>query len=174
LTLQGEVGHSARPQIVTLRSEINTLLEQEDLWWMQRSKEAWLKDGDKNTKYFHACANQKRRKSCIDRILDEHGCLCESSEEIGNAFTYYYTSLFTTKNLGDVDECLQDIEGRLSHEMNEKLMREFTSEEVGAALKLMSPLKAPGFDGFSAGFYQGKLLFTPLKYSPIFTFTSKV
>lgn len=37
--------------------------------------------------------------------------------------------------------------------MNEKLLCEFSMEEVGAALKQMSPLKVPGPDVFSAGFY---------------------
>jgi hypothetical protein len=40
-----------------LREELNGLLEQEDIKWRQRSKENWLKNRDRNTKYFHACAN---------------------------------------------------------------------------------------------------------------------
>jgi hypothetical protein len=38
--------------------------------------------------------------------------------------------------------------------MNEELLKEFTMEEVDAALSQMHPLKSPGPDGFSACFYQ--------------------
>jgi hypothetical protein len=39
----------------TLKKEINTLLEQEDDRWRQRAKEEWLKNDNRNTKYFHVC-----------------------------------------------------------------------------------------------------------------------
>lgn len=41
--------------------------------------------------------------------------------------------------------------------MNDKLLREFTKEEISAALHQMSPQKALSPDGFSAGFFQENL-----------------
>jgi hypothetical protein len=38
--------------------------------------------------------------------------------------------------------------------MNEKLCMEFSDKEIGDALFQISPLKAPGKDGFPARFYQ--------------------
>jgi hypothetical protein len=43
---------------------------------------------------------------------------------------------------------------RVSVEMNSNLLRPFTEEEVGMALSQMHPLKLPGSDGFSVGFFQ--------------------
>ncbi|KAF5459757.1 hypothetical protein F2P56_019677 [Juglans regia] len=40
-------------QINVLQNEIDGYLEEEDLKWRQRAKQRWLKDGDRNTKYFH-------------------------------------------------------------------------------------------------------------------------
>jgi hypothetical protein len=59
----------------TLKEEINILLEQEYDRWRQRAKEKWLKNGDKNTKYFHACVNQRRRSNQILQIQNEKGQL---------------------------------------------------------------------------------------------------
>ncbi|XP_042962364.1 uncharacterized protein LOC122296627 [Carya illinoinensis] len=37
--------------------EIYKLLEEDNAKWKQRAKQTWLKDGDRNLKYFHRCAN---------------------------------------------------------------------------------------------------------------------
>jgi hypothetical protein len=37
-------------------------LEQEELYWYERSHETWLLKGDNNTSYFHKCANGRKRK----------------------------------------------------------------------------------------------------------------
>lgn len=44
-------------QIKQLQTEINALLEMEDLKWKQRAKLNWLTSGNKNTKVYHAWAS---------------------------------------------------------------------------------------------------------------------
>jgi hypothetical protein len=56
-----------------IKDEIHELLEQEELKWKQRAKEDWLRYGDRNTKYFHACANQRKRVNQIDQIRNVAG-----------------------------------------------------------------------------------------------------
>jgi len=61
-----------------LQSKLNTLLEQEKLKWKQRAREDCLKFGDRNTKFFHACANQKNQRKLISIIVDKEGRSCPS------------------------------------------------------------------------------------------------
>ena len=40
----------------------------EEISWRQRSRELWLKEGDKNSKFFHKMANARRRKNFLSSI----------------------------------------------------------------------------------------------------------
>jgi len=59
--LQGEGNESHMETIHQIQSEVNDLIEIEDLKWWQRAKESWLQYGNKNSKYLHACVNQQRK-----------------------------------------------------------------------------------------------------------------
>jgi hypothetical protein len=41
------------------------------MWWSQRAKALWLTHGDRNTKFFHQKASQRRRKNKIEAIKDQ-------------------------------------------------------------------------------------------------------
>jgi hypothetical protein len=71
--LQGAENSLATSQALELQKELQISLEQEDLKWRQRAKMDWFKFGDRNSKFFHACANQRRKANNIDHIHDEGG-----------------------------------------------------------------------------------------------------
>lgn len=53
-----------------------------------------------------------------------------------------------------IDDVLQDIQYKVTDQMNSRLTATFTRGKVERAIKQMHPTKAPGPDGFSTLFYQ--------------------
>jgi hypothetical protein len=102
-----------------IKEELHFLLEQEDMKWRQRAKESWLQLGDRNTKYFHACATQKKQRSQILKIKDTTGQWCYTQEDIEEAFVAYYTEPFTTGNEMDMTDCLDALNRKVTMEMNQ-------------------------------------------------------
>ena len=143
-----------RDTIRDIQGRIEKMLEQEDLKWRQRSKQAWYQKGDRNTPNFHAWASQCRRQNRIECIKDEDGREWETEADIREAFTTYFQQIFTTGEKGDMSDILEGLDGWVTMEMNSRLLAEFTTEEVDAALKQMHPPKSLGPDGFAVGFYQ--------------------
>lgn len=69
-----------------LEKEVDKHLEEEDIRWKQRVKQKWLRKGDRNTKFFHQCANQRRKTNTIKSIKDKCGNDVASQEGIAAQF----------------------------------------------------------------------------------------
>lgn len=66
----------------------------------------------------------------------------------------YFEKLYTTSYPSRISEVTNVIPAKVTNEMNQSLIKEFTKEEVEAALKQMHPIKALGLDGMSVIFFQ--------------------
>ena len=60
-------------QVRELEKEITELVDKENRLWFQRSKIMWAKFGDKNSKFFHSQASQRKRKNLIQKLRDSNG-----------------------------------------------------------------------------------------------------
>ncbi|KAL2471008.1 nuclear transcription factor Y subunit beta [Abeliophyllum distichum] len=97
-------------KIKSLETEVENLWMREESYWKQQSRSDWLKDGDPNTKYFHANGNQTPDEYRVDRLaadsyrnykltaynhLKEHGSSCPYGElyaEKWQKYIDFYTS----------------------------------------------------------------------------------
>ena len=61
----GVVTEESRAEFLEVSKSLDDLLMKQEIYWAQRSRVAWLKHGDKNTKFFHAKESQRRRRNHI-------------------------------------------------------------------------------------------------------------
>ncbi|CAL8999738.1 unnamed protein product [Prunus brigantina] len=101
-------------------------------WFARRfigSKElrllAWLRDGVRNTRFFHQRANMGKQRNNIHGLTDRNG-----------------------------DFLLNTVEPCVTQTMNDSLLTSFTEQEVKHAVFQMYPTKAPGPDGMPPVFFQ--------------------
>jgi hypothetical protein len=89
-TIQEEANFDNVQAEKELKEEIHVLMEQEELKWRPWAKQDWLRDGDHNTKFFHACANQHQHRNRIYKIADREGRICATQTTIEQALVDYY------------------------------------------------------------------------------------
>ncbi|RVW24688.1 Transposon TX1 uncharacterized 149 kDa protein [Vitis vinifera] len=50
------------------KEEFKKWASMEEISWRQKSRQIWLKEGDKNTRFFHKMANSNSRRNCLKKI----------------------------------------------------------------------------------------------------------
>jgi hypothetical protein len=137
-----------------LMARISELLSREEIMEKQRARMEWLKYGDRNTSLFQAKSRARAKRNAIVSLRRDDDSVATSQEDIEVVATDFYSNLFLTQDDLNPELVLQHVPRKVTDEMNERLARPYTAVEVERAIHMMGANKAPGPDGFTAGFYQ--------------------
>jgi hypothetical protein len=148
------VGRGPTDEEKAITKKLREVLRQEEIWMRQRSRVQWLREGDRNTAYFHSCAAQRKRTNKIVELERVDGTKCMTWQDNCEEIQGFYQNLYTSQGFRPMDDLLDIVPTRVTTEMNLDLDKPYTAEEVKVALFQMAPSKAPGVDGFMAGFFQ--------------------
>jgi hypothetical protein len=140
-------------QVHAKELELDELLEKEEMWWSQRSRDLWLTHGDKNTKFFHQKASQRRRRNKIELIKDVMNAPHTNQDEIEQILINHFQQLYSTQPTTNIPETTQVVQNRINQDMHDYLNEAYTADDVFAAIKDMKSLAAPGPGGLPARFY---------------------
>jgi hypothetical protein len=66
----------------------------------QRSRVPWLREGDHNTKFFHAQAAQRRRMNKINKLERADGSVCQSWKEDQDEVQQFFRLFTRPRGLG--------------------------------------------------------------------------
>ena len=68
------------------------------MFWHQKARAAWLTDGDKNTRFFHACVSERMKKSMIHRIKLQCGEWLEREDDTAKKAVPFFQLLFSDQS----------------------------------------------------------------------------
>ena len=139
-------------KIAAALKELSDALKAEEMFWKQKIRVFWLREGDKNTKFFHALTKQRRARNKITQLLDANGNIVEDEEGLVAIATSYFWQIFEFSIPEDIEEALSEVLSTITGSMNDSLTAHPSEWEVKLALFAMHPDKAPGLDGMTALF----------------------
>ncbi|XP_062100567.1 uncharacterized protein LOC133806486 [Humulus lupulus] len=122
----------------------------------QRSKITWLRFGDENSAYFHACLKQRRVANRITSFIDDLGQIHDNFEYVVSHFIHHFRSIMGSSSSAstDIQQTCFVCGAILNLDQQLGLLKPFKKKDVKAALFHINCVKSPGPDGFSAGFYK--------------------
>jgi hypothetical protein len=137
------------------RSELDSILKNEEIKTWQRSRDRFLIEGDRNTTYFHVIANQRRRKKKIFVLEGPCGHV-ETTQEVIEIATSFYKNLFSWEDRLNISmgPHFWDPDDILTAKENASLEKPFLEEEIKQAIFESYASGAPCADGLSFLFYQ--------------------
>ncbi|XP_052114154.1 uncharacterized protein LOC127745460 [Arachis duranensis] len=154
ITLESREDQQLRIKEQVLHQELNAVLLQEELLWYQKSREQWMRCGDRNTKFFHLQTVIRRKRNKIHGLFLEDGSWATETTTLEMVANSFFQKLFSTREDIDLDAMGPFPCPSLSTEACQKLVEPVTSKEVKRAVMTMSSFKAPGPDRFQAIFYK--------------------
>ncbi|WMV29767.1 hypothetical protein MTR67_023152 [Solanum verrucosum] len=112
---------------LALTTELEEIVKNEETAWRQRSRAVWLRQGDRNTNFFHKVANSHRRVNTTDKIKAREELLTEPAE-IQREITEYYENLYS-----ETEDWRPELEMRecpmIDENDNNQLMAPFEAQE---------------------------------------------
>jgi hypothetical protein len=129
-----------------------TLLKSKDCLEYQKSKAKWLKEGDTNSKYFHACVKGRKRTNSIVALKKEGGWIENPKcikEEICSFFVKHFSEeAWERPTMDGIDF------PNLAAVDIQQLERPFEEFEVKDIIDSSQNNKSPGPDGFNFEFFK--------------------
>lgn len=137
-----------------LKWDLAEAYREEELYWKQRSHEKWLRDGDRNTRFFHGSVQRRRVHNIILSLFDDNGVEQFLDGSKGEIAVDYFRKLFASSQPEFIEEALVGMMPRVTTTMNAMLTRPVTDAEIKAVAFSIKGDSTPGADGMSCHFYQ--------------------
>jgi hypothetical protein len=101
--VSGNIGANSWVEIQAIEKALGSLLDQDEAYWKQRSRNMWLKGGDKNSRFFHWKASARRTNNKISGLFDDSGSWKEDNAGIFQVVETYFSTVFASSNPSNHD-----------------------------------------------------------------------
>ncbi|XP_042492252.1 uncharacterized protein LOC122071862 [Macadamia integrifolia] len=126
----------------------------QDNLWAQKAKQRWMKDGDKNSKFFHLSVKMQRARNQIHTLQNADGEWMNDQQQLSSYIVNYYEEFHGLSLTSPHPELLDCIPCIISGDDALYLEAEPSSEEIKKAVWELDPDSSPGPDSFSGKFFR--------------------
>ena len=116
----------------------------------QKSRAKWIKEGDRNSAYFHKVINFRKCSNAVHGVFID-GAWVQQPHLVKNAVLNFFQERFTEQN-----PCRPTLDGvifpMIDHNQREGLVAPFSDAEIKDAIWSCDGDKCPGPDGFNFRF----------------------
>ncbi|GJZ72789.1 RNA-directed DNA polymerase, eukaryota, reverse transcriptase zinc-binding domain protein [Tanacetum coccineum] len=142
-----------KEETATLQEYKKALIDENNLL-KQKAKIEWLREGDKNTTFFHKVVKGRRHLSRIESIYDEEGRRFYG-DDIPEQFVKHFQQFLGMESKTHPMEGLEGMFfNKLSEEEANGMIKQVTNLEIKQAMFDIDNEKAPGPDGFTSCFFK--------------------
>ncbi|GJZ34168.1 RNA-directed DNA polymerase, eukaryota, reverse transcriptase zinc-binding domain protein [Tanacetum coccineum] len=143
-----------RQIVVNLVNEYTKVAEDELKLLHQKTKIQWLKEGDKNSAYFHNILKARKNKSIIASICCEDGSRVEC-ELVSDQFVKHFQNfLGTTSSVSPLRSMGDIVKLKLPKAEALDMIKDVSDKEIKEALFDIDSSKAAGPDGYTSCFFK--------------------
>ncbi|XP_022024397.1 uncharacterized protein LOC110924709 [Helianthus annuus] len=143
-----------REEELSIQRDYQEALLDEERFLKQKSKVEWLAAGDMNSAFFHSSLKDRIHHSRISVIQDSTGKIYED-DSVHEAFVKHYENFLGGMHSSSLMPSPDLFTRSLASDVASHMIRQVTPEEVKKAMFSIGSDKAPGPDGFTAGFFKG-------------------
>jgi hypothetical protein len=133
-------------EVREIESKLHEMYEREEIMYRQRSRQDWLKAGDRNTRYFQNRASHRKRKNTVRSLRREDGSVCNTNEGMRDMALVFYKDLYNSEGSTQADQVLNLIDVFVNDDMNRtltivKLRKPFSKWDLQSHLGRMDYLR---------------------------------
>ena len=116
---------------------------------------AAIRDGDRNTRYFHLSTITRRKYNRIEALRDSSGNWVVEPDKVKLVVLEYFSTHFTEPEMQETrTRMLTHRFPPIKEDTDRKVCKPFNTTDIHEALHNMDPRKEPGPDGYHALFFQ--------------------
>nr|XP_027088617.1 uncharacterized protein LOC113709968 [Coffea arabica] len=135
------------------RARLRYALNIEESFWQQKARVRWLRDGDRNSKFFHSVVAERRHRAVIHRVRGTDGEWIEEEVQIGEAAVRFFQELFMADSDPSPQQIMDLVPELVTAQDNVMLTEIPLLEEVKGIVFALNEESAAGPDGFAGKFF---------------------
>ncbi|XP_025670410.1 uncharacterized protein [Arachis hypogaea] len=117
-------------EIHEIESKLEKAYLNEEMYWKEKSRVKWVREGDRNTAFFHRKFKVRTMGNKIWRLVGGNGEVVSFQADIAGVAEEYFTGIFSSTNQEDLEPFLADFEPKVTTFINRRLQNQCQTKKL--------------------------------------------